>query len=168
MPTQQKKDEVARLAQKISGSVAIYFTDFKGLPHSELVELRTKVKEAGAEYSIIKNTLFRIALKEAGRPEAEFSGATAAIFAHEDPLAPLQAFAKIAKDRLKSAVAFGEFMVGDKLEKLVEMDTPDVLKAKLEGQLAAPMYGLAYSLNWNMQGLVMAVEGIRKQKGGGE
>jgi len=30
------------------------------------------------------------------------------------------------------------------------------------------MYGLAYSLNWNMQGLVMAVDGIRKQKGGGE
>jgi len=168
MPTQRNIDEVARLAQKISETEAIYLTDFQGLPYSELMELRAKVKAAGAEYSVIKNTLFRIALKAAGKPEAEFSGATAAIFAYENPLKPLQAFAQTAKDRLKAAIAFGEFIAGDKLDKLVEMDTPEVLKAKLVGQLAAPMYGLAYSLNWNMQRLVLAMEGIRKQKGGGE
>lgn len=168
MPTQIKKDEVLRLTQKISETDAVYFTDYKGLTHLELVALRTKVKEAGAEYSVIKNTLFRIALKDAGRPEAEFSGETAVIFAKKDPIAPLQAFSQLAKDRVKGAVAFGEFMVGDKLNKLIEMDSPETIKSKLVSQLASPMYKLVYSLNWNVQRLVVAIDNVREKKGGVE
>lgn len=168
MATQIKKDEVLRLTKKISETDAVYFTDYKGLTHSELVALRTKVKEQGADYSVIKNTLFRIALKDAGRPKAEFSGETAVIFAKKDPLAPLRAFSQMAKDRVKGAVAFGEFMVGDKLNKLIDMDSPEILKSKLVSQLASPMYKLVYSLNWNIQRLVMAIDNIKEKEGGGE
>ena len=166
MPTQLKKDEVLRLTQKISETEAIYLTNYQGLTYAELSEIRSKVNETGAEYSVIKNTLFRIALKEAGRPEAKFGGATAAIFAHSDPLLPLQSFAQIAKDRLKAAIAFGEFMVGDKLDRLVKMDSPEILKTKLVRQLASPMYGLARSLNWNIQRLVLVIDRIKEKKNG--
>ncbi|MEF2599834.1 MAG: 50S ribosomal protein L10, partial [Fusobacterium mortiferum] len=66
MATQAKIEQVAELAEKIRKAQSVVLVDYQGITVNEETELRKKVREAGAEYLVAKNRLFKIALKEAG------------------------------------------------------------------------------------------------------
>ena len=66
MASQAKIEQVAELAEKIRKAQSVVLVDYQGITVNEETELRKKVREAGAEYLVAKNRLFKIALKEAG------------------------------------------------------------------------------------------------------
>lgn len=160
----EKEEKVKQLIEKLQKSEAIYLTDYQGLTHKELELLRHKIAEEKADYSVVKNTLFRIALKKANKPEAELVGPIAVLFAYKHPLKPLKTFTENFKERLKAGIAYGEYLTGKKLQLLVDLESEEVLQTKLASYLASPLYGLVYALNWNMQRLVIAVNEIKKMK----
>lgn len=171
MATPQKKKKVEALTDRLKKSKAVYLTDYQGLTHQELQDLRSKVKQADADYSIVKNTLFKIALnnsnfKGLALENIANTGPTAVLFTYADPIKPLQTFAATAKERIKAALAFGEYLTGNALQRLVDLEPEETIRAKLVTQLASPLNNLAHALNWNMQRLTLTFNEIKHVKGG--
>jgi large subunit ribosomal protein L10 len=77
----EKEQVVADLAAKIKGAAALYYTDFTGLNVKRMTELRRRLRRAGIEYVVVKNTLALRAVSETGLPETELKGPTGVVVA---------------------------------------------------------------------------------------
>jgi len=143
------KEYVARL----NASPFFIVVDYKGLKVAHLTELRKRLQKVGAEIHVVKNSLFRIAAKEAGLGEfkADLAGQLAVVTGQKD----ISAAAKTAKnfgaefDKLK--VQFG-YLDNNRLEPaailaLADLPSLDVLRAKLLGLLNAPATKLVVLIN---------------------
>src|SRR5471030_929315 len=93
MPNAHKEQTVAGLREIIAGSKGAILTNYRGLTVAEVTNLRKKLRENKAEYHIVKNTLFKLALGGELSPEMDklLVGPTAIVFAHEDIVAPAKA-----------------------------------------------------------------------------
>ena len=96
----EKKAIVAALAEKIKASGTGVLVDYKGLTVAEDTELRKALRAAGVEYAVVKNTLTRFALKEAGYEGLDevLNGTTSLALAGDDVVAPAKVICKFAKD----------------------------------------------------------------------
>lgn len=148
--TKARKGELVDVYQEWLGkSKAVILTEYLGLTMKDMDALRSKVREAGGEFHVIKNTLGRLAFKEAGYqvPDEFFTGSTAAGFAFED--AP--AVAKVLMDFARTAEALkvkGGYMdsrpvSAEQVKALAELPPLPVMRAQLLGTLLAPASQLA-------------------------
>ncbi len=71
MPSQTNVEQVARLKELLSDASAVFVSEYRSLTVSQMTEVRAKLREAGGEMKVAKNTLMRIAMKEAGLPVVE-------------------------------------------------------------------------------------------------
>lgn len=108
----QKEQFVKELSEKLKNSAAGVLVDYKGITVADDTKLRKEFREAGVEYTVIKNTMLRFAAKEAGLegiiPSLE--GTTALALCESDPVAPAKVAAKYAdslKNALRSKRAYG-------------------------------------------------------------
>ena len=88
---QMKSQVVAEIVEKLQKSSSTIVVDYKGLTVEEVTELRKKMREAGVEYKVYKNTLVRRAAKEVGIEEFNnelLVGTNAIAFGYDDPIAP--------------------------------------------------------------------------------
>ena len=160
---------VAEVKEKVDRAKAMVFTDYTGLSHKQLEDLKKEIKKADAEYVVAKNTLVKIALgdKVAGE-EDKFQKPTGAMFLYGDVVAPLKALAKMIKETEKPAIKFGLLdgkVVTDKeVLKLSTLPSREVLLAQLAGMLMSPISGLHRAMQWNLQKLVMTLAAVEKQK----
>jgi large subunit ribosomal protein L10 len=146
---EHKREVVAQYSQWISGSKALILTEYTGLSMKEIDDLRSKVREVGGEFHVVKNTLGKLAFKEAGLPlPADFlEGSTAIGFALKDA----QPMAKTMTDFARSADALkikggylGSRAISAKeVIALAEMPPLPVMRARLMGTLLAPASQLA-------------------------
>ena len=99
MPNQQKVERVAELTERIEGSDALLLTEYRGLTVSEIGELRRSLAEGGTKFSVVKNTLMRRAVNDAGRAELEalLQGPSAVAFVAGDPVAAAKSVVDAAK-----------------------------------------------------------------------
>jgi ribosomal protein L10 len=97
----QKEQTVSELADKLSRSQLVVVTDYRGLTVAEMSALRGRLRQAGAEYQVAKNTLTRFAAEQAGRAALvdDLTGPSAIAFGYEDPAA----LAKSLQDYLRAA-----------------------------------------------------------------
>ncbi|MCM8712075.1 50S ribosomal protein L10 [Clostridium sp. SYSU_GA19001] len=136
--------------QKAQGMV---FAKYQGLTVEEDTELRKKLREAGIEYKVYKNTLTTLAARELGLegivPYLE--GPVSVAFGYEDATAPariLNDFAKTHKKlELKAGIVEGDVYDAKGVEKLASIPSREVLIAQLLGSFKAPLSNLAYLLN---------------------
>jgi large subunit ribosomal protein L10 len=98
--TKEKKNQLLQMYVSLLGdSQAIVFVGSRGLSVAEVTQLRTKIRETGAKYHVVKNTLFRLALSQAGMPAPEFlSGPIAIAFCVEDIAPVVKAIEDFGKD----------------------------------------------------------------------
>src|SRR5947208_3812080 len=89
MPKTEKVEKVAELEGRIEAAQALFITDFRGLTVSESGELRRSLSDVGTQFSVVKNTLMRLAATGAGASELEglLEGPTAIAFVDADPVA---------------------------------------------------------------------------------
>ncbi len=82
MPTPEKESQVAEIRERLSRARAVVLTDYRGLNVGEISDLRGRLRKAGAEYRVVKNTLVEIAAESLGLPSLEqyLAGPTAAAF----------------------------------------------------------------------------------------
>src|SRR5512141_1308871 len=109
MPTAQKTATIDEIKQKLTASNVVILTDYRGLTVKEMQALRTKLREAGGEVKVYKNTLTELALRELDLPQLDemLQGPTLFTFTGEDPVAPAKAIMDFAKDHKQLEVKGG-------------------------------------------------------------
>ncbi len=169
----QKQAIVTDLTERVSKAKSMVFTDYQGMTMSQMQTLRQGLDDVSAQFSITKNNLLKIALKENGfkvDDDAVFSGPIATLFAYGDEIAPIKALTKALKDagvgKTKAGFLAQEFLTSKQVNQLAELPSKDELRAKVVGALGSPLYGIVGVLQANLRNLVYALDAVRKQKGG--
>ncbi len=165
-----KEAEVAEIQEKLQKSQSVMFLDYRGLTVSEVTELRNKMRAAGVEYKVIKNTMIRRAVQEAGVEGLDeiLEGPTAVAFGYEDPVAPAKILVDFIenakKTQLKGGVLAGRAMSQAEIKDLASLPSKEQLLAKLMGSLNAPVTGLVMALSGIPRKLVYALNAIKEKK----
>lgn len=166
----EKQAVVAEVAEKLKNSQGIVLADYRGLNVSQVTKLRKKLREAGVEYKVIKNTLTSLAAKEAGLEDLEqfLSGPTAIAFGLEDPVVAAKVLTEFAKDHkaleLKGGVVDGKVIGLDEVKALADLPSREVLLSMVLRGFQAPLYGMANVLQGNIRNLAYVLEGVRKKQ----
>jgi len=148
-----KQAKVLEIKGKLEKAQGIIFAKYQGLTVEEDTELRKKLREAGIEYKVYKNSLTVIAAKELGLDgiESHLVGPLSIALGYEDPTAPariLNEFAKTHKKlELKAGIVQGEIFDAEKVTRLASIPPKDVLIAKLLGSFKAPLSNFVYLLD---------------------
>jgi large subunit ribosomal protein L10 len=169
MPTARKEAAVAELSEKLASAKSLFFTDYQGLTVAEITKLRGELRKDGNSYSVVKNTLFRIAAGDlASQVESFLAGPTGVVFAGADPVAPAKALKTfsdtVKKVGIKAAYIDGQIVDAKQVDVLAKLPPKIELLAALVGTLANPLRGLVTVLQGNQSGLVRALNAIREQK----
>ena len=156
MPSQkileEKKQIVSGLAEQFKTAVSGVFVDYCGLTVAQDTELRNKLREAGVEYKVIKNTLTRFAAKEVGFDELDpiLNGPTSLAISMTDEVTPAKVLAEFAKNNealeLKAGFLDGKVLSLEEVKQLAATPNRDTLIAKMLGSLNAPISNLARTL----------------------
>ena len=152
---EMKQNIVSEIAEKLEKASACVVVDYRGLTVDEVTQLRTKFREAGVEYKVLKNTLVRRAAKQLNMME-EFNdeklvGTNAFAISYDDAIAPARVVKEFAKEHpnleFKMGYVEGEFYDAAKLESLASIPSREELIAKLLGSLKAPVSNFVYLLD---------------------
>ena len=145
MPSTKKIERVAELKGQIEGSTALLLTEYRGLTVAEITELRKSLRDGGARFAVIKNTLMRRALEQTDAAElgALFDGPSAVAFVQEDPVAAAKSVTAAAK-RFPALVLKGGFVEGrllnaDEAKSLADLESREVMLSKLAGLMKGEM-----------------------------
>jgi large subunit ribosomal protein L10 len=141
MPSTQKIERVAELKEEIEGASALLLTEYRGLTVSEITELRRSLREGGARFAVIKNTLMRRALEgtDAAGLESLFEGPSAVAFVKDDPVAAAKSVTAASK-KFPSLILRGGFVEGrvlsaDQAKALADLDSREVMLSKVAGMI---------------------------------
>ncbi|MSU26057.1 MAG: 50S ribosomal protein L10 [Candidatus Levybacteria bacterium] len=165
-----KAKVVAHLFEKVKKSTAMILTNYQGMTHIQIEDLKRILKKFDSDLTITKNTLLLRALKESkiDAPVEMFNQPTATIFTYNEPstaLKELSKFIKILKmPIIKFGVFDGKFLSGNEVVRLAMLPSREVLLSQLVGGLKSPIYGLHRALNWNLQKFVMTLKAIEAKK----
>lgn len=149
---EQKKQVVAELVEKLKSAQAGVLVDYRGLTVEEDTDLRRKLREAGVEYKVVKNTLTRFAANEIGLTgmDEQLNGPTALAISTEDPVAPAKVIAEFAKSneclKIKAGFLDGNVISLDEINTLAKTPSRDTLIAQIMGSLNAPVSNLVRTL----------------------
>ncbi|MBQ5522356.1 MAG: 50S ribosomal protein L10 [Oscillospiraceae bacterium] len=159
---ESKKAIVDQLSDRIGKATAVVFVDYKGITVAQDTELRNKFREAGVEYSVVKNTLTRLAANKVGYSEFDevLNGTTSMATTTDDPIAPARIVSEFAKKnknalKIKGGIVEGKVQSVDALNAFGELPSKNALVAQVLGTFLAPISSLAFVLDQ-----------IRQQKAG--
>ena len=145
MARPEKVQAVEQIKERFSDAEGALLTEYRGLSVGEMAELRTALREADADYKVLKNTLARIAVKEVGLDELEdmLTGPTAIAFCRQDPAAVAKALDDAAKRFpvlvVKGGVLKGKVISADQAKELARLEPRDVQLAKIAMMMNSPL-----------------------------
>ena len=170
MANENKIKIVEAAEERFKSSPGIYITNYTGMSVGQATELRKQFREKNVRFTVTKNTLNKIAAKNAGIDGLEnvLLGQIAVAFSDEDPTSP----AKVIKDFKKDndcldvvGVYFdGQMFDPEKYKELADLPSKEELLGKFVGGLSYPMNTLASTLNSLMPKLLTALNEISNQK----
>jgi large subunit ribosomal protein L10 len=170
MPNQKNIDSVKQLEIKLKSTPNLIVTKYVGMSTPDLNGLRDKLRPLKCEYNVMKNTLTRIALKNAGIEEFAkyFSGPTAVAFHTGDPCALSKAIMDYAKTNEKLQVLAGyldgKILTDKQIKAMAGLPSREVLLAQLAATLNAPIQQIAVVLNAPIQKLALVLKSLEQQK----
>ncbi len=150
---ERKREIVAKYGEWLERSQALILTEYIGLSVKEIEELRAKVREAGGEFHVVKNTLIKRVFAEVGMTmeDEHFVGTTAIGFAFEDPPALAKAMTEFAKETkaLKIKAGYLEDRLMSRAEVIALANVPPlpVMRATLLSTILAPATQLVRTLS---------------------
>lgn len=166
----EKVQQVEEIRAWLKQAVAAILTDYRGLNVGELVQLRSKLREAGSDYRVVKNTLLQRAAEGLGITglDSYLEGPTAVAISRGDPVAPAKALQEFIRQmrklEVKGALVEGRVITAEQVKALAEMPAKPQMQARLLGTLQGPLYGLAGVLVGLQRNLVYGLDQIRRQK----
>jgi large subunit ribosomal protein L10 len=174
MNREQKAVAIEEIAAHIDESHAIFAVDYRGISVPQVAELRAKLRDADATFTVVKNSLTERAADQAGAETLKdyLAGPTALTFVRGDAATAAKAIADYA--RVTQLLPFkGGLMDGDSLDieqlrSLSRLPSRDVLYGQLVGVVASPVSGLVRTLSALVGGLASALGQVRDKKESGE
>lgn len=172
---EQKQRDLDALAQQFQSASAGILIGFKKLTVAKDQELRRQIREAGATYQVVKNTLARKAADGTPFAQAEehFKGVTALALAEGDPVQLSKAISKFVKDNpevfsFKAGVVQGRVVALKDVEAIATLPSKEELIAKIMFLINAQAQRLATVINAVPRNLAVVVGQVAEQKGGAE
>lgn len=167
---QEKQQYVEQLAEKMKAAATGVVVSYKGVNVADDTRLRRELREAGVEYSVVKNTMLHRAADKTGLSglNSVLTGSTALALSSDYVAAAkiLSKFAETNKNlEVKAGFVDGEVVGPDSVARLAKMPTKEVLVAQVLGGLNAPITGFVGVLNANLRGLVVALNAIAEKQG---
>jgi large subunit ribosomal protein L10 len=165
MQKAEKERVVAELTERLAGAETIIVADYRGLTVTQIGELRGKLLEHGARFSVVKNTLTKRAAESAGvKPLlAMLEGPTAIAFLESggDPVAVAKALEDAVKANvltLKGGLLEGSEVSADEVRQLAKLPPTEMLRAQLVGAVAGPVTMIVGLFTAPMRDLVGVLE----------
>ena len=157
----------------ITRSQAVVLTEYRGLTVPQMSDIRKKLRDADADFSVVKNTLFKRAAGDdatEGQLEATLNGPTAAVFALGDPVAAAKVIADyIAANRntplkVKGGLVNGKFYTPAQVDALAKVPPREVLISQMLGAFNAPITGFVSTLNGIISNFVFTLQAVADKK----
>ncbi|HHW15285.1 MAG TPA: 50S ribosomal protein L10 [Firmicutes bacterium] len=170
MARPEKEATVAELKAKLRSAQAVVLADYRGLTVKKVTELRRRLRQAGVEYRVVKNTLTSRAAHEADLQDLDqyLTGPTAIAFGTADPVAPAKVLMDFARENkeltVKGGVLEGRVIGFDQIKALAELPSREVLLAQVLAGMQAPLAGMARVLSGTLSGFVYALDAYRRQR----
>ena len=166
-------DKKTQLLEKykdiLSNHEGYFLVNSGSIDTATVTELKKGLKEQGANFTVIKNTIFKIALQDTKQPLEiqDFDGNTAVIYFEEDPTAPAKLVRALQKETelldSRGGVYEGEFLSEEKVMQLAEIPSKSELLGMLVGTMSAPLTGFMNAVTGNVKSLTVALTGITKK-----
>ena len=171
MPSQKNIKTVEKLTDKFKNSSAMYFTKYTGVNVEQASKLRMEFIDNDVDFLVSKNTLSKIAAKNAGYEDlfdSILSGQVGIAYANSDPTSPARVIKDFTKDN-ESFEVVGLYFDGNlydpsKYKELANLPTKDVLLTKFVSCLNSPMSNMALLLNASMSKLAGTLKSLESQK----
>jgi len=146
---EEKQRIVADLQQELSQAKVAILTRFSGLNVEKMTQLRRELRKAEVKYRVVKNTLFRLAVKGTDKEvlKDKMEGPVAVAWSSKDPVGPARVLAKYAKEysmlQIMMASAEGRLFGADEVQKWVNLPSLEVLRGRILGLIQSPATYLA-------------------------
>ena len=166
----EKVAMIAEIKTTMQNAKGLVLADFRGIKVAQDTKLRRKMREAGVEYSVIKNNMAGIAAKEAGIEGLDnyLKGPLAMVSSKNDPVAPAKLISEFIKDNrimeIKGGLVEGKVIDADAVKALANLPPREVLIARLLGSMQSPISGFVNVLQGNIRNLVYTLDAVRQQK----
>ena len=170
MANENKIKTVELAEERFKNSTGIYFTNYTGMNVAQATELRRKFREKNVKFNVTKNTLNKIAAKNAGIKGLKdiLLGQVAIAFSDEDPTSPAKVIKEFKKDNdcldVLGVYFEGELFDPDKYKELADLPSKEELIGKFVSGLNYPINTVASMLNSLMPKFLTALNEINKQK----
>lgn len=164
-----KEATLAELTEKFESSNAVLLTEYRGLTVAQLKQLRRSIGDH-ATYAVVKNTLTKIAANRAGISalDEDLQGPSAIAFVHGDTVAVAKGLKDFAKANpllvIKGGFFDGNALTAAEVEKLADLESREVLLAKLAGAFKQSLFGAAYLFNAPLSKAVRTVDALRAKQ----
>jgi large subunit ribosomal protein L10 len=175
VPTPRKAAAIDELEAQLREVKAIVLTDYRGLPTPELNRLRVRLRESGAEYQVVKNTLLTIAAKRVGISGVDslLEGPTAMAYSSTEDARVARALLDYIRTSrsiltVKGGILGTAVLQGEQVETLASLPPRADLQARLVGNIQGSLGGFVGVLNAALSELVSVFDERAKQLGGGE
>ena len=168
MARSDKAAAVAELADEFRGSSAVVLTEYRGLTVRQLTDLRRSLG-VSASYAVVKNTLTKLAAKQAGVEgiEEHLVGPSAIAFVKGDPVDAAKGLRDFARANpvlvIKGGVLDGKLLTAEEIRKLADLESRDVLLARMAGAMKASLANAASLFQAPLTQTARLVEALRQQ-----
>lgn len=166
MPNQHNQDQVQMLKDKLGKAKSFAIVNYEGTSADDQVELRAKLKAAGAEFLVAKNTLVSLALENKDFAES-LQGMNAIVFSYEDEVAGFKQIVDFHEEADKLEIKQGgmddKVLSVEEILELSKLPSKDQLIATLISRIQGPAYGLVNVLSASQKNLVYVLNTISER-----
>jgi large subunit ribosomal protein L10 len=183
---EDKAAQAVSVRESFANATATVLVDFRGVNVELITDLRSRFREAGVEYKVIKNNVVRKAIEGSELADnekftAHLVGPTAIAWSFEDPSAAAKVIKNFRKEHtdvlqpkdgnekliVKCGVLEGQILDAKRVEKeLASLPGKDEVRASLLAQLMAPMQNLVGQINAPAQNLALVLDAYRRKQAG--
>ena len=170
MPKPEKIEAVAEMKKLFESAGSFFVTDYQGLNVADMTDLRKNLRENNIKYLIAKNTLLKLAVKDAGIDSLDehLIGPTAVAFTSDDPALA----AKILNDsfkakelpRMKVFMVDDQVFEGAEIKRLADLPPRDILLSQLVAAVESPLTSIVGSLDGFFRDLVGSVDALAEKR----
>jgi len=170
MKREEKEKLVTELSSKLNDAQSLYYTDFTGLNVKRMTDLRRRLKKAGVEYVVIKNTLALRAVNESGLVGDTLKGPTGLVVA-KDPVSAARVLTEFAKENEDKPTVKGGLLSGKKidnaqLKRLASLPSREQMLADLGAGMQSPMAAFVGAVNGLFYMFAGALDALKTQRQG--
>lgn len=167
---EEKTDLISKYKEGMASAPHAFLVEYKGISVPQVTTLRSRIRDNGGQYLVVKNTLALLAIE--GSPlealKAQFQGPVAVAFSHEDAVGLAKALSDSAKEmpalQVRGGLVNGQEVAGDQVQEIASLPSREELIAKLLFLLQSPITRFARVLAAVPRDFVVVLEQIRKQK----